>query len=297
MKAVHGAPVARSGHRLSRILQEHPGVLVGGSVFATFVLLAVTAPVAARYAPLAVSMSERLMPPGAAHWLGTDHLGRDVWSRLLYGARLSLFVGIIVATASSVFGIAIGLVGGYNRRYGNLAMRAIDGLLAFPGIILALSLIAVLGSRLSNVIIALSVVYTPRVARVMHGVVLELKDKEYVTAAEAMGSTPARIVLQHILINAMGPIIVQGSFNFASAIITEAGLSFLGVGLPPGTPSWGSILSEGRNYMLRAPWITLSAGSAIFLAVMALNLLGDGLRDVLDPRLRGATALSRQTPA
>jgi peptide/nickel transport system permease protein len=271
-------------------------VLVGGIIFAAFTLLAVMAPVLAPYAPLAVAMHERLTPPGTAHWLGTDHLGRDVWSRLLYGARLSLFVGSSAASVSSALGIAIGLVGGCNRRYGNVAMRAIDGLLAFPGIILALSLIAVLGSRLSNVIIALSVVYTPRVARVMHGVVLELRNKEYVTAAEAMGSTPSRILLQHILINAMGPIIVQGSFNFASAIITETGLSFLGVGVPPGTPSWGSILSEGRNYMLRAPWITLSAGGAIFLAVMALNLLGDGLRDVFDPRLHGVTNLSRQAP-
>jgi peptide/nickel transport system permease protein len=277
-----------------RTLTAHPGVAAGGAVVAVVVTLAIAAPLLARFGPLQVSMLERLRPPSGVHWLGTDHLGRDLWARLLHGARLSIFVGLCVSALASTAGIAVGLVGGYSRRWGNLAMRATDGLMAFPAVVLALTLIAVLGSRLGNVIVALAVVYTPRVARVMHGVVLDLREREYVLAAQALGATPRRVLTRHVLRNAIGPIIVQSSFTFANAIITEAGLSFLGVGLPPGTPSWGSVLSEGRNYMLRAPWITISAGSAIFLSVMGLNLLGDGLRDVLDPRLRGAGGQGRQ---
>jgi peptide/nickel transport system permease protein len=276
------------------MLTAHPGVAAGGAVVAVVVTLAIAAPLLARFGPLQVSMLERLRPPSGVHWLGTDHLGRDLWARLLHGARLSIFVGLCVSALASTAGIAVGLVGGYSRKWGNLAMRATDGLMAFPAVVLALTLIAVLGSRLGNVIVALAVVYTPRVARVMHGVVLDLREREYVLAAQALGARPRRVLTRHVLRNAIGPIVVQSSFNFANAIITESGLSFLGVGLPPGTPSWGSILSEGRNYMLRAPWITISAGSAIFLSVMGLNLLGDGLRDVLDPRLRGAGGQARQ---
>jgi peptide/nickel transport system permease protein len=280
--------IRRRGPSWAKTLLGHSGFEVGAAIFAAMILLGLLAPLIAPRSPFEISMNDRFMSPGREFWLGSDHLGRDLWSRLLFGARLSMFVGTVVTGISLIGGVVLGLIGGYSRRIGNVVMRFVDGFLAFPGIILALSLIAVLGSRLSNVMIALSIVFTPRIARVMHGVVLELKDREYVLAAVAIGSTSSRILIRHILPNSVGPIFVQGSFNFANAIIAEASLSFLGVGVPLGTPSWGSILSEGRNYMLRAPWITVPPGIAIFMAVMGLNLLGDSLRDILDPRLRGS---------
>jgi peptide/nickel transport system permease protein len=277
-----------------RLASSHPGLLVGGALVGFVVVLGALAPLLATHPPQQVVMTERFTPPRPGHWLGTDHLGRDIWSRIVYGGQLSLFVGVVVATAACAAGTALGLIGGYSRAYGELVMRVIDGLMAFPGIVLGLALIAVLGARLSNVIFALSVVYAPRIARVMHAVVLELKEREYTTAATALGATGTRVLARHVLPNAVGPLTVEFSFNFASAIVSEASLSFLGVGLPPGTPSWGVVLSEGRNYMLRAPWITLLPGLAIFVTVMGLNLLGDSLRDLLDPRLRGAGRMRRE---
>ncbi|HLE56526.1 MAG TPA: ABC transporter permease, partial [Rhodothermia bacterium] len=215
-----------------RVLLNHHGLIVGGSICTVLLVLAIFAPLFATMDPKAISMTDRLLAPTSTHLMGTDHLGRDIWSRVLYGARISMFVGLSVATTASLTGIIVGLVGGYSRRFGSTLMRLVDGLLAFPGIVLALALIAVLGSRLSNVIIALSIVYLPRVARIMHGVVLELREREYIMAATAMGAKTVRVLVRHILPNSMGPAIVQGSFIFASAIITEASLSFLGLGLP-----------------------------------------------------------------
>lgn len=288
------AAMPRPRRTLWHHLSGHPGLLVGSALVGFVVLLGVLAPVLATHPPQQVAMQSRFLPPQPGHWLGTDHLGRDIWSRIVYGGQLSLFVGVFVATAGCAAGTALGLIGGYSKRYGEITMRIIDGLMAFPGIVLGLALIAVLGARLSNVVFALSVVYAPRIARVMHAVVLELKEREYTTAATALGATGTRVLARHVLPNAVGPLTVEFSFSFAAAVVSEASLSFLGVGLPPGTPSWGVVLSEGRNYMLRAPWITLLPGLAIFLTVMGLNLLGDSMRDFLDPRLSGAGQMRRE---
>ena len=244
------------------------------------------APWMAPYEPGALAMRNRFAEPGMPNLFGTDHLGRDLLSRVIYGARLSMLVGALVTVIACGGGVLIGLLGGYSRRFGNVLMRLVDGLLALPGIILALALIAVFGANILNVVLALGFVFVPRVARVVHGVVLELKERDYVSAAVALGARDRRVIARHILPNAMGPVIVQASFIFANAVISEAGLSFLGVGVPAGTPSWGSILSEGRLYMQNAPWITLFPGMAIFVTVLSLNILGDAVRDQLDPRLR-----------
>jgi peptide/nickel transport system permease protein len=197
---------------------------------------------------------------------------------------MSVVVGIAVVVLSCAIGIVIGLFGGYSGRFGNLLMRVIDGIMAFPELVFALALIAALGSSLFNVILALTFVYIPRVARVVHACTLALRNREFVLAAEALGGGPARVAFRHIMPNTLGPVVVQATFIFAYAVISEASLTFLGVGLPPGTPSWGAILSEGRNYLLEAPWITTLPGLAIFLLVLSLNVLGDGLRDLLDPQ-------------
>jgi peptide/nickel transport system permease protein len=278
------APARRRRNAFGWLLR--PANLVGVTFFGLCVVLGLLAPVIAPHDPGFISITERLQPPGfgTGHLLGTDHLGRDILSRLLYGARMSVIVGISVVVLSSLIGILIGLFGGYSGRFGNFLMRVIDGVMAFPEIVFALALIAALGSSLTNVIIALTFVYVPRVARVVHACTLSLRHREFVMAAEALGGTSLRVVFRHILPNILGPVVVQGTFIFAYAVISEASLTFLGVGLPPGTASWGVILSEGRNYLLDAPWITTLPGLAIFMLVLSLNLLGDGMRDVLDPR-------------
>lgn len=267
-----------------RRLLRHRNVVVGLTVFAVCVILGLFAPYLSPYDPTRIAIHERLLSPNPEHWLGTDHLGRDIWTRMLFGARLSILIGTAVVIVSSVIGITLGLIGGYSTRFGNVVMRLIDGIMAFPGLVLALALIAALGSQVINVAIALSFVYVPRMARIVHSMTLNLRSVEYVAAAEALGGSETRVLVRHILPNALGPVIVQSSFIFGYAVIAEAGLSFLGVGVPPGTPSWGVILSEGRDYMLSAPWITIFPGLAIFILVMGLNLLGDGLRDFFDPK-------------
>ncbi len=264
---------------------DTPATVVGLTVLLVLLLAGLLAPFLTPYGPATIAIRERLLPPGSEHLLGTDHLGRDIATRMLFGARLSVAVGTLVVIFSSAIGIAMGLLGGYNRRFGDLVMRMIDGIMAFPGLVFALALIAALGSSFFNVVLALSFVYVPRIARVVHASVLSLRNEEYVVAAEALGGREARVLLRHILPNTLGPVVVQSTFIFAYAVIAEASLSFLGVGLPPGTASWGVILSEGRNYMLGAPWITLFPGIAIFVLVLGLNLLGDTLRDILDPKV------------
>jgi len=263
-----------------------PAALIGTSVFLIIAIVGLLAPYIAPFEPGALAMRNRFAPPGGENFMGTDHLGRDMFSRVIHGARISMFVGAMVTLIACLGGVFIGLLGGYSKRFGNVLMRLVDGLLALPGIILALALIAVFGANIINVILALGFVFIPRVARVVHGVVLELKERDFISAANALGSSDARIILRHLLPNAIGPVVVQASFIFANAVISEAGLSFLGVGVPAGTPTWGSILSEGRLYMQNAPWITLFPGFAIFVTVLSLNIVGDAIRDQLDPRMR-----------
>jgi peptide/nickel transport system permease protein len=269
--------------------------VVGAALVAANVLVAVLAPVLARVDPEALDVRGRLSAPSARHWLGTDHVGRDAWSRVVYGARLSIVVGGAVVAVAFSAGIVFGLVGGYYRALDNALMRMMDGLMAFPGIILAIALMASLGPSVLNVIVALGIVYVPRVARIVRGSVLVVRETPYVEAARALGIPDARILLRHVLPNCVSPIIVQSTFIFAAAVLGEAALSFLGVGVPPQVPSWGNVLAEGRLYLQQAPWLTLGPGAAVMASILGLNLFGDGLRDLLDPRLRGATGATRET--
>jgi peptide/nickel transport system permease protein len=268
--------------------------VIGAALVAANVLTAALAPALARLDPEALDVRARLSAPSAGHWLGTDHVGRDAWSRVIYGARLSIVVGSAVVAVAFSAGIVFGLIGGYYRALDNVLMRMMDGLMAFPGIILAIALMASLGPSVVNVIVALGIVYVPRVARIVRGSVLVVRETPYVEAARALGIPDARILLRHVLPNCLSPVIVQITFIFAAAVLGEAALSFLGVGVPPQVPSWGNVLAEGRLYLQQAPWLTLGPGAAIMASILGLNLFGDGLRDLLDPRLRGVTGGTRE---
>jgi peptide/nickel transport system permease protein len=278
-------PARRRALWLSRLVRRRATV-IGLVLLALTAVIGALAPVIAGD-PLRMEVSARLTAPGAAHWFGTDDVGRDVWSRVVYGARLSLLVGAAVVLLAFAVGLVCGLAAGYWRRLDNPVMRVMDGLMAFPAIILAIALMASLGPSVVNVIVAIGVVYAPRVARIVRGSVLVIRETTYVEAARALGVPDLVIVARHVLPNCLSPVIVQGSFVFAAAVLTEAALSFLGVGVPPYVPSWGNILAEGRPYLQQAPWLVLYPGAAIMLTIFGLNLLGDGLRDLLDPRLRG----------
>jgi peptide/nickel transport system permease protein len=270
-----------------RVLLRRRTAVLGALIVAVNLLVAAGAPLLARWDPLKLDVKARLAAPSAEHWMGTDHFGRDVWSRVVYGARLSILVGASVVIFSFIGGLLVGLSAGYYNRVDSVLMRVMDGLMAFPGIILAIALMASLGPSLLNVIVALGVVYVPRVARIVRGSVLVIRETPYVEAARAMGTSDPRILAFHILPNCISPVIVQGTFIFAAAVLGEAALSFLGVGVPPQIPSWGNALSEGRLYLQQAPWLILFPGGAIMAGILGLNLFGDGLRDLLDPKLRG----------
>ncbi len=272
--------------QLKRIAARYKGVPIGGSLLLILVLIALAAPIIAPHDPQALNPAGRLQPPGGPHPFGTDNFGRDVFSRAVWGARLSLEVGFLVALCTVVAGTIIGLTAGYFRRLDTVIMRIMDSMMAFPGIVLAIGLMAALGPSKYNVVLALTVVDTPRLARLVRSVVLTLREMQFVEAAVALGVSNLRIVAVHILPNCLSPIIVQGTFIFASAVLGEASLSFLGAGTPPYIPSWGNMLAEARGYLRDAPWMMLFPGLALTLAVLALNLLGDGVRDLLDPRLR-----------
>jgi peptide/nickel transport system permease protein len=280
--------------RLFHVFVRRRIVAVGTALVVLTALVGIVAPFFA-LDPAHMDVAARLRGPSARHWFGTDDVGRDVYARVVYGARLSLLVGVAVVTFSFVVGLTAGLAAGYFRRLDNVIMRVMDGLMAFPAIILAIALMASLGPSVTNVIVAIGVVYSPRVARVVRGSVLVIRETAYVEAARALGLTNLWIILRHVLPNCLSPVIVQGSFVFAAAVLTEAALSFLGVGVPPYVPSWGNILSDGRLYLQQAPWLVLYPGAAIMITILGLNLLGDGVRDLLDPRLRGAAEQPRST--
>ena len=258
-------------------------------LIAAFALAAAFAPLIAPADPLAQELAARLQPPSAAHWLGTDQLGRDVLSRLLYGARISLVIGLVVVVAAGVLGTLVGIVAGYAGGWIDEAlMRFTEVFLAFPPLILAMAIAGALGPSLTNAIIAIAAVTWAVYARLARGQILSLRRREYVEAAHAIGASRARILFRHLLPNALAPLLVQASFDMGSAIISAAGLSFIGFGAQPPTPEWGVMISEGRNFISTEPWLSLFPGLAILLAVGSFNVLGDGLRDALDPRLRGA---------
>ena len=263
------------------------GLAVGSVIVVVFILVALLAPLVAPGDPNSMNVLKRLSSPSASFWLGSDHLGRDLFTRILYGARISLVVGAASTLGSALGGIVLGLMGGFHRRIGGIIMRVIDGMMALPGMLLALALMAVLGPSVANIVVALIVIYTPRMARVQHAAVLQIKNRDYITAAHATGASQSYIMFRHVLPNSYAPVVVQSTFTFAYAIVAEASLSFLGVGSSPDTPSWGNILANGRDYLLAAPWICLIPGLAIFAVVIGLNLAGDGIRDVFDPHRSG----------
>lgn len=260
--------------------------LIGFSWLMLLALAASIAPAITSYPPLKINPSVRLLPPCSKHWFGTDGFGRDVFSRTIYGTRQTLLAGASIVGFSVLFGVLFGAMSGYFRGLGAIIMRLMDILMAFPDIMLALALMAIFGRGLFNVIIAIGIVFTPRIARITYGLTLEIMENTYVEAARALGVPSWRILTRYIILNALSPIIVQASFTFAFCIIAVASLDFLGVGVPPYIPSWGGIVSEGRIYLTRAPWIMTFAGLAIVVTTLSLNLVGDALRDALDPRLR-----------
>ncbi len=272
--------------RLVSVLRGSPGVPIGGGVLLAFLLIALIGP-SFTADPSAQNVIERLRAPSGAAWFGTDEFGRDLFARMVAGTKTTLGVGAAVALLAGAAGVLFGLLAGYYTRLDNVIMRVMDGLLAFPSVVLALGLVAALGPRISNTIIALAIVYTPRIARLVRGVVLSVSKQEYVTAAHALGARDDRILVGHVLRNIVDVIIVQLSYIFALAVIAESALSFLGVTGSVGTPTWGGILSDGRVYIYQAPSMTVIPGLLIAVLVLALNLLGDGLQERLDPRLRG----------
>jgi peptide/nickel transport system permease protein len=290
---VHGAAVAGPRPRWLTAFLRRRITVIGAVLMAGVVAVALLAPVMAGD-PMRMDPALRLIAPGHAYWFGTDDLGRDVWSRVVHGARLSMLVGGAVVLLAFSLGLTCGLLAGYYRAVDSVVMRVMDGLMAFPAIILAIALMASLGPSIGNVVVAIGIVYAPRVARVVRGSVLVVREMAYVEAARALGTSDLALIARHILPNCLSPVVVQASFVFAAAVLTEAALSFLGVGVPPYVPSWGNILSEGRLYLHQAPWLVLFAGAAIMLTILGLNLLGDGIRDVLDPKLRGVGG-ERQT--
>jgi peptide/nickel transport system permease protein len=287
--AAGAAPVgARAGLRgWWRRFARNRGAVFGLAVLVGVVLLSVLAPLLAPYDPLVQGVGAPLQAPSLAHWAGTDSFGRDVLSRIIHGARIALVVGVVSVVLAMVVGVTLGLVAGY---YGGwldvIIMRVMDGLFAFPIIILAIAMMAIMGFGVINVIIAVAVGFVAPFARVTRADVLAVKEEPYIEAARLAGVAGPAIILGHVLPNVLAPIIVQAALRVSGAIITEAGLSFLGLGPPPPTPVWGSMIAEGRNFIVMAPHISTIPGVALMITIVGLNLLGDGLRDTLDPRLR-----------
>jgi ABC-type dipeptide/oligopeptide/nickel transport system permease subunit len=261
--------------------------LVGMIVTALVVVVAIVAPFIAPYDPLQLNIRDRLQPPSEAHWFGTDHLGRDIFSRVLYGATISLQVGVVAVALGTIVGLIAGAAAGYiGKRVDTVLMGLMDAIYAFPAILLALALVAAFGASLVTVMTAIAIVRIPIFARTVRGSVLAEREKEYVQAAQCIGVNPLWILFKHILPNTLAPLIVVTTTYFATAIVVEASLSFLGLGVPPPAASWGVMLNDGRKYMEANPHVVIFPGLAISLTVLGFNLLGDGLRDVLDPRLK-----------
>jgi peptide/nickel transport system permease protein len=279
------APADELKPRKRSYLRRHPAVAVGGILLVLMVFIAVFAPLLWTVDPTAIATSRRTRIPSELYWFGTDMLGRDIYSRVVYGARVSLIVGFSVAILSSVAGLAVGLFSGFVRWADGIVMRVIDGMMSIPPILLAIALMALTRGSVGNVIIAITVAEIPRVARLVRSVVLSLREQPYVEAAVSNGARVPRIIFKHILPNTIAPMTVQATYICASAMIIEAILSFIGAGVPPATPSWGNIMAEGRALWQVRPHIVFFPALFLSITVLAVNLLGDGLRDSLDPRL------------
>ncbi len=266
-------------------IRRHPRIAIGGSLMAILIVLSLLAPWIAPYDPLKLNVSQRLKPPSQTYWFGTDAYGRDVLSRTLWGGQISLVIAASVAVLSMVVGTLIGLLAGYFRAMDSIVMRVMDGLMAIPGILLAVAMLSLSKASVQTVVIAITIPEIPRVVRLVRAVVLSLREQTFVSGAIASGSRVPRILFRHILPNAMTPIIVQATYIAASAVLIEAYLGFLGVGTPPEVPSWGNIIAEGRNFIMLAIWSVLFPGLFLGTMVLAINILGDGVRDMLDPRI------------
>lgn len=290
MSSLRGATRRRDVLRgLARMASRSPLAVVGGAVVAVMVLTAIFADVVAPHDPFKLYYEAVFEPPGAKFLLGTDNLGRDILSRIIHGARISLYVGVLAVALGQVAGGVIGLVGGYfGQRIDLVAQRCMDMLMSFPTLVLALAIVAALGPSVNNMVIAIALVQTPRVARVIRSAVIAVRQAQYVEAARAIGAQDARIIVRHVFPQVVAPFVIIASVELPHAILVEASLSFLGLGIPAPAPSWGGMLAKaGREFAEVAPWIGIFPGVAISLAVFGFNFLGDGLRDVLDPRLRG----------
>ena len=278
------APLAQR-RWLREAMRRHPTVIAGSVLLLLIGAMALLAPYLGTADPLAVAPIKRLRFPSETYWFGTDAYGRDVYSRTLYGARVSLTVGLGVALFSTAIGLAIGLVTGFSRVADTIVSRVMDGLMSIPPVLLAIALMALTKASLGNVVLAITISEVPRVARLVRGVVLSLREQPFVEAAAAAGTGFFRTLSRHILPNTLAPVLVQATFICASAMITEAVLSFIGAGTPPQIPSWGNIMAEGRSYFQIKPYLIIFPGIFLSLTVLAVNLVGDGLRDALDPRL------------
>jgi peptide/nickel transport system permease protein len=278
-------PEAKQRGRIAGFIYRHPTIFVGGLLILVMIFIAIFAPWLGTKDPTALAPARRTREPSALYWFGTDMLGRDVYSRVMYGSRVSLLVGFSVAVCASVLGTFIGLVSGFVRALDAVIMRIMDGLMSIPPILLAIALMALTRASVQNVIIAISIAEFPRVSRLVRGVVLSLREQPYVEAAVASGTRVPVIIWKHILPNTLAPLMVQATFVCAAAMITEATLSFIGAGTPPIIPSWGNIMAEGRALWQVKPYIVFFPALFLSVTVLAVNLLGDGLRDALDPRL------------
>jgi peptide/nickel transport system permease protein len=278
-------PVPKERGRIAGFIYRHPTIFVGGLLIGLMIFIAVFAPYLGTKDPTALAPARRTREPSALYWFGTDMLGRDVYSRVLYGSRVSLIVGFSVAFFASVIGTFVGLLAGFIRVLDAVVMRVMDGLMSIPPILLAIALMALTRASVQNVIVAITIAEFPRVSRLVRGIVLSLREQPYVEAAVASGTRVPVIIWKHILPNTLAPLMVQATFICASAMITEATLSFIGAGTPPIIPSWGNIMAEGRALWRVKPYIVFFPAIFLSLTVLAVNLLGDGLRDALDPRL------------
>jgi peptide/nickel transport system permease protein len=271
-----------------------PIAIVGLAVLATILVAAIFAPILAPYDPSRIEPLSRLQPPSGGHWFGTDQFGRDIFSRVIYGSRLALLIGVGVVTFALLTGVPAGVVSALYPRVGRIVMRMVDVLMSFPALLLALGLIVILGRGVSNAILAIGVVYLTTTSRITYGLTLRLRTETYVEAASSMGAGSLWTISRHILPNLISPLLVQASFVFAFAQLSAASLDFLGLGAPPEIPSWGNMLAEARIFITRAPWLLFFPGLAIAITAFSLNLVGDALRDRLDPRFRNMLAGNRR---
>ncbi|MFM8801482.1 MAG: ABC transporter permease [Tagaea sp.] len=285
LTAVGAAPQAALEGKRRPWWVRNLSIVIGGGLLLAALAMAMFAPYLGTVDPTALSPIRRFRPPSEQFWFGTDQLGRDVYSRVVYGARASLFVGFMVALLAVGVGLVFGLVAGFNRWVDAVLMRVMDGLMAIPAVLLAIALMALTKASLENVILAIAIAEIPRVTRLVRGVVLSLREQPFVEAAIASGTSTVKILYRHILPNTIAPLVVQATYICASAIITEAILSFIGAGLPPSIPTWGNIIAEGRAFFQIRPYLILFPAVFLSLTVLAINMLGDGLRDALDPRL------------